>query len=72
MVPLQYLDVLTPKDIETAFQAASERRAEAVLGLGGAVLNPERTRVVALAAKSRLPAMYTIREFVEDGGLMTA
>ena len=70
-VKLQYLDVLDPKDIETAFRAATKGRAEAVLGLGGAVLNPQRTRVVELAAKSRLPAMYSIREYVEGGGLMS-
>jgi putative tryptophan/tyrosine transport system substrate-binding protein len=70
-VKLQYLDVLDPKDIGAAFQAATKERAEAVLGLGGPVLNPQRTKVVELAAKSRLPAMYTIREYVEDGGLMS-
>jgi putative tryptophan/tyrosine transport system substrate-binding protein len=34
-VQLQYLDVLAPKDIETAFREASKGRAEAVIGLGG-------------------------------------
>ena len=70
-VKLQYLDVLDPKDIETAFRAVGKGRAEAVLGLGGAVLNSQRTRVVELAAKSRLPAMYSIREYVEAGGVMS-
>jgi putative tryptophan/tyrosine transport system substrate-binding protein len=70
-VKLQYLDVLVPQDIETAFRGASKKRAEAVLGLGGAVLNSERIQVVALAAKSGLPAMYSIREYVEAGGLMS-
>ncbi len=70
-VKLQYLDVLDSKDIETAFQAANKGRAEAVLGLGGPVLNPQRKRVVEFAAMRRLPAMYTIREYVEAGGLMS-
>ena len=70
-VKLQYLDVLGPKDIETAFRGASKGRAEAVLLLGGGVLTSQRTRIVDLAAKSRLPAMYHIREFVEAGGLMS-
>jgi putative ABC transport system substrate-binding protein len=70
-VQLRYLDVLTPKDIETAFQVASKERAEAVLALGGPVLNPQQTRIVEFAAKSRLAAMYTIREYVEAGGLMS-
>jgi putative tryptophan/tyrosine transport system substrate-binding protein len=70
-VKVQYADVLNPQDIEIAFRAASKGRAEAVLGLGGPVLNNQRTRVVELAAKSRLPAMYSIREYVEAGGLMS-
>jgi putative tryptophan/tyrosine transport system substrate-binding protein len=70
-VKLQYLDVLDPKDLETAFREASKGRAEAVLLLGGGVLTSQRTQVVELAAKSRLPAIYYIREFVEAGGLMS-
>ena len=39
--------------------------------LGGLVLISHRTQVVNLAAKNRLPAIYNVPEFVEDGGLMT-
>ena len=70
-VKLQYLDVLETKDIEAAFRAASKGRAQAVLVQGGPVLNNQRTQVVELAAKSRLPAIYSIREYVEAGGLMS-
>jgi putative tryptophan/tyrosine transport system substrate-binding protein len=66
---LQYLDVPSPKDIETAFRAASKGRAEAVLALASPVLNSHRTQVAELAVKSRLPAIYPRPEFVEDGGL---
>jgi putative ABC transport system substrate-binding protein len=45
-VQLQYLDVLDPKNIETAFRAASKGRAEAVLALGSSVLLLQRTQVV--------------------------
>ena len=57
-VQLQYLDVLDPKDIETAFRAASKGRAEALFVLGGAVLISQRTRILEFAVKSRLPAIY--------------
>ena len=67
---LQYLDVLSSKDIETAFRAASNGRADAVLVLAGPVLTSRRTQVVELAAKSRLPAIYNFPEFVNAGGLM--
>ena len=69
---LQYLDVQGPKDIETAFRAASKGRADAVLVLiAGPVLNSHRTQIADLAAKSRLPAIYHKPEYVEAGGLMT-
>jgi ABC-type uncharacterized transport system substrate-binding protein len=70
-VKLQYLDVLSPKDIETAFRAAVKARAEAVLSLGGSLFNSQRTQVVELAVKSRLPAIYPSQATVEAGGLMS-
>jgi ABC-type uncharacterized transport system substrate-binding protein len=71
-VKLQFLDILDPHDIETAFQAASKGRSDAVLMMAaGSFLNTHRTQVVDLAVKSRLPAIYNFPEFVEAGGLMT-
>ena len=70
-VKLQFLDVLDPKDIETAFRAASKDRADAVLVLASAVAAARRTQTVDLAVKSRLPAIYFRSDFVEDGGLMS-
>ena len=46
-------------------------RADAVILLPSPMLYGEHKRIVELAAKSRLPAMYAAREFVEDGGLMS-
>ena len=58
-VKLQYLDVLDPKDIETAFRAASKGRADAVLVLvPSRVASSHRTQIAELAVKSRLPAIY--------------
>ena len=73
-VKLQYLDVLDPKDIETAFRAASKGRADAVLMLvSGGIVAAHRTTIVELAVKTRLPVIYGTggRAFVEAGGLMT-
>ena len=70
-VQLQYLDVRDPKDIESAFRAASKGRADSVLVLTSPVVNPYRTEVATLAVKNRLPAIYSTPEFVEDGGLMS-
>jgi putative ABC transport system substrate-binding protein len=66
---LQYLDVPNPKDVETAFRAASKGRADAVLMLGNGILNPHRAVIADLAVRSRLPAIYNSVEWVEAGGL---
>jgi putative tryptophan/tyrosine transport system substrate-binding protein len=68
---LQYLDVRGPKDIEAAIRTARKEHAEAVLGLGGAVLTSNRTQVIELTVKTRLPAMYWRSDIVEAGGLMS-
>jgi len=71
-VKLQYLDVLGPKDIETAFRAAGKGRAHAVLmNVSGGIALSQRTQITDLAVKNRLPAIYPWQEFVEAGGLMT-
>jgi putative tryptophan/tyrosine transport system substrate-binding protein len=70
-IELYYRDVLSRKDIEASFRETSKERADAVIVLGGLVLISHRTQVVNLAAKNRLPAIYNVPEFVEDGGLMT-
>jgi putative ABC transport system substrate-binding protein len=62
---------LAPADIETAFRAATKDRADAVLMLSSAVLSSEPGRILPLAAKNRIPAIYPWPEFVEAGGLMT-
>jgi putative ABC transport system substrate-binding protein len=67
----QYLNVSDPKEIDTAFRAASKGRADAVLVVGGPVFNSQRTQIAALAVKNRLPAIYDQRAYVEAGGLVS-
>jgi putative ABC transport system substrate-binding protein len=69
-VQLQYLDVRDPKDVEIVFRAAVRGRANGVLVLSSPALTP-RKQIAEFAMKSRLPAIYDRREFVEAGGLMT-
>ena len=69
-VRIQYLDVLDSKDVATAFGAAGRGRAEAILVLGGPVLNSHRAQIADLAAKNRLPAVYGQAEFIDAGGLI--
>jgi putative ABC transport system substrate-binding protein len=71
-VQLQYLDILSPKDIETAFQAAVRERADGALWIvTGSIGNPHREKIADLAVSSRLPVIYFQREYVEAGGLMS-
>jgi putative ABC transport system substrate-binding protein len=67
-IQLQYLEVGAPKDIETAFRAASKEHADAVLALPAPVLLFQRRQLADLAVKSRLPTIYGRPEYVEDGG----
>jgi putative ABC transport system substrate-binding protein len=71
-VQIQYLDILDPKDIETAFRAASKGRADAVLWLvAGGVATAHQTEIAELAVKSRLPVIYPDTRYVDAGGLMS-
>jgi putative ABC transport system substrate-binding protein len=58
------------EDLDRAFAAMLKERAGALVVLPDPVLFTHRAQIVALAAKSRLPAIYEAREFAEDGGLM--
>ena len=69
-VQLQYLDILDPKDIETAFRAATKGLAEAILVLQSSLFNPQRKQIAELAVKNRLPASYPLTEYTEAGGLL--
>jgi putative tryptophan/tyrosine transport system substrate-binding protein len=68
---IQALEMKAPQDIETAFRSAARDRAAAVMTLPGGFTGFHRTRIVNLAAKSRLPGVYNNSRFVEDGGLMS-
>jgi putative ABC transport system substrate-binding protein len=70
-ITLQPVDVHRPDDFERAFSAIEKEHASALSALRNNVNNNYRARIVDFAAKSRLPAMYPDREFVELGGLMS-
>jgi putative ABC transport system substrate-binding protein len=56
--------------LDKAFQATTREGAMALMVLPDAMFVSQRERIVTLSAKSRLPAMYAHREFVDVGGLM--
>ena len=70
-VQLQMLNVKKPEEIANAFSAAVRGKAEAVTVGSHVMFVQNRTRIVELAAKYRLSAMYIRSEFVEAGGFMS-
>ena len=70
-VRVQFVEARGPADFDRAFSDMTRARAGALAVLGSAIFNSERRRLVDLAAKHRLPTVYTSRDFVDAGGLMT-
>src|SRR6266849_6163022 len=69
-VRLQFVEARGPADFDRAFSDMTRAHASALTSLGGSMFFNERRRLVDLAAKNRLPAVYPQREFVDAGGLM--
>jgi ABC-type uncharacterized transport system substrate-binding protein len=68
---LVVLDVESARDIEAAFATFVQRGAGALFAGTGACMNSHRERLVALAAQHRIPAIYSLGEYVAAGGLMS-
>jgi putative tryptophan/tyrosine transport system substrate-binding protein len=60
-----------PKGLESAFQTANQKQVNAIMTLASPRFLTERKRIVELAGKYRLPAIYTQKEYVDEGGLVT-
>ena len=67
---LQLVAVRGPDEFDSAFATMTRERAEALIVFPSPMLFQERRRLVDLAARHQLPAMYPAREFVELGGLI--
>ncbi len=70
-MPLQALEVRGPDDFDGAFSAMAREGAGALIVLPDLLFTHHLKRLVDLAAKHRLPAMYYTKEFVEAGGVMS-
>jgi putative tryptophan/tyrosine transport system substrate-binding protein len=67
---LQSLEVRSAKDFDGAFEAILKERAQALTTAAVPVISINQQRIVAFAAKNRLPAIYPRSEFIDAGGLM--
>jgi putative ABC transport system substrate-binding protein len=70
-IRLQILEAQMPSELDSAFAAATRERADAMQVYGDLLFNAHRARILALAAKSRLPVLYLFKEDVVAGGLMS-
>jgi putative ABC transport system substrate-binding protein len=70
-VRCHFVEARGPEDFDRAFSDMTRARADALTVLPSTMFGNERTRLVDLAAKNRLPAVYQSREFVDAGGLMS-
>ena len=59
------------KGLESAFQTAKQKQVNAIMTITTRPFFAERKRIVELAGKYRLPAIYFQKEFVDEGGLMS-
>ena len=70
-VELQALEAPTPDQLDVAFAAMRRERAAALLVLTDSMFVGQRRRIVELAARSGVAALYSQREFVDAGGLVS-
>ena len=68
---LRTVEVAAPEDISAGFEVAVGAGAEALVVLSDVMYFHERARIIALAARHRLPAIYEDRAYAVDGGLLS-
>jgi putative ABC transport system substrate-binding protein len=68
---LQTFEVRSRTDFENAFTTAGKERVQALITIRNPLFNAERKRIAELAIKSRLPAIYDDRAYIDGGGLMS-
>jgi putative ABC transport system substrate-binding protein len=68
---LELLEVTGPNELGSAFETAKKQRAEALMQIQAGVLTPHQQRIIELAAKNKMPALYNNGVDVQAGGLMS-
>jgi putative ABC transport system substrate-binding protein len=69
--PLVLLNASTDPELDAAFAALAQQRVSAMLMTADPFFDSGRAKIIAFAARQKLPAMYHFREYVIDGGLMS-
>jgi putative ABC transport system substrate-binding protein len=70
-LPIVVFRADTDQEIEAAFESIGQQRIPALIVAASPFFDTRRNRIVALAERNAVPAIYHFREFVEAGGLMS-
>jgi putative ABC transport system substrate-binding protein len=70
-IEVQSLEVRGPDEFAGAFEAAKRQQPDALFAIGDPLISEFRRQIVDFASAQRLPAAYPLREYAEDGGLMS-
>ena len=68
---LHILNASSERDIDAAFVTLTQNRGDALLNMGNALFFGYRDRIIELAARYKVPAIYDVRDYVVAGGLMS-
>ncbi len=68
---VQIVEASNPDQLDSAFAAMTKEHAAALLVLTDSMFVGQQKRIANLAARSRIPALYSQREFVDAGGLVS-
>ena len=69
-IELKFVGVRTLEEFNSAFSAVSRAQAQALYVIDDRVFSTHRPALLKLVSKARLPAIYSSREFADEGGLM--
>jgi putative ABC transport system substrate-binding protein len=70
-IELAFVGMRTPEEIGPAFSAVTKAHAQALYLLGDAFFFNNRTTIIKLASKARLPVIYSVRQYADAGALMS-
>jgi putative tryptophan/tyrosine transport system substrate-binding protein len=70
-IEVQSLGVRVPEDIKSALEAAVQEKANALITVEDPLTQNQRKQIADFAARNRLPTMSGLREYVDDGGLLS-
>jgi putative ABC transport system substrate-binding protein len=70
-IKLEIVHARDSREIDTAFAALAHNKVEAVMVAADTLFSNRRVQIVTLATRHAIPAIYTVRAYVENGGLMS-